>query len=100
MSPNLMAELTDKGGPRFGSGGFQSKSPTETGLGSRPIQKGPETICDLGTGVPNHSELEPGCGVPHGLGGAMKARGVSHASRKRWSTVGSGHRTVAGRPNH
>jgi hypothetical protein len=34
MSPNLMAELTDMGGPRFGSGGFQrkKKSPAEAGL--------------------------------------------------------------------
>jgi hypothetical protein len=62
MSPNLMAELTDKGGPRFGSGGFQSKSPTEAGLGSRPIQKGPETICDLGAGVPTGTlTVFPGC---------------------------------------
>jgi hypothetical protein len=32
MSPNPMAELTDKGGARFGSGGFQRKSPAEAGL--------------------------------------------------------------------
>jgi hypothetical protein len=60
MSPNLMAELTDKGGARFGSGGFQRKSTAEAGLG----------------GVPNHSELEPSGGVPHRLGGASTACGL------------------------
>ena len=72
-----MAELTDKGGARFGSGGFQRKSPAEAGLGLRHIWKGPETICDLRAGVPNHSELEPSGGVPHGLGGATEGGGVS-----------------------
>jgi hypothetical protein len=46
------------------------------GLESRPIGKGPETICDLGAGVPHHSELEPSGGVPHGLGGAAEDGGV------------------------
>jgi len=30
----------------------QRKSPIQVGLGSRRIQKGPETIRDLGAGVP------------------------------------------------
>ena len=38
--------------------------------------KGPETIRDLGAGVPNESELEPSGGVPHRLGGASEAGGV------------------------
>ena len=40
------------------------------------IEKGPETFRDLGAGVPNHSELEPSGGVPHGLGWASAAGGV------------------------
>ncbi len=40
------------------------------------MKKGPETICDLGAGVPNHSELELRCGVPHGLGGVPEAGGL------------------------
>ena len=43
---------------------------------ARHIQQGPETIRDLGTGVPHHSELEPSGGVPHGLGWSAKACGV------------------------
>jgi hypothetical protein len=31
---------------------------------------------DLGAGVPNDAELEPGGGVPQGLGGASEAGGV------------------------
>ena len=62
MSPNLMAELTDEGGPRFGSGGFQRKSPAEAGFGSQRIQEGTETICDLGAGVPSGTlTVFPGC---------------------------------------
>jgi hypothetical protein len=38
--------------------------------------EGPETICDLGAGVPNHSELELRCGVPHRLGGDAEAGGM------------------------
>ena len=60
MSPNPMAGLTDKGGARFGSGGFQRKSPAEAGIG----------------GVPNHSELELRGGVPYRLGGASEDGGV------------------------
>jgi len=41
------------------------------------IQKGPETIRDLGAGVPNDAELEPAGGVPHRLGGAAEAGGLS-----------------------
>jgi len=41
------------------------------------VKKGPETIADLGAGVPNESELEPSGGVPHGLGGASEVGGVS-----------------------
>jgi hypothetical protein len=33
-------------------------------------------MCDLGAGVPNHSELEPSGGVPYGLGGASEVGGV------------------------
>jgi hypothetical protein len=39
-----MAELTDKGGARFGSGGFQRKSPAEAGLagvGQVAVLRGP-----------------------------------------------------------
>ena len=53
MSPNLMAELTDKGGPRFESGGFHRKSAAKAGFALRRIQKDPETISDLGAGVAN-----------------------------------------------
>jgi hypothetical protein len=52
------------------------KSPVEARIGTRHIQEGPETIRDLGAGVPNHSELEPSGGVPHGLGGVSEAGGV------------------------
>ena len=71
MSLQLMAELTDKGGPRFGSSGLiEKRSPVEARIGTRHIQEGPETICDLGAGVPNDAELEPSGVVPHGLGRA------------------------------
>jgi hypothetical protein len=49
---------------------------TKAGLGLRRAQKGPETIYDLGAGVPNDVELEPGGGVPHRLGEASEAGGV------------------------
>jgi hypothetical protein len=55
----------------------ERRSPAQGRLGSCRIQKGPETIRDLGAGVPNHSELELRCGVPHGLGGAAEAGGVT-----------------------
>ena len=80
-----MAELTDKGGPRFGSGGLIENSPVEARIGTRHIQKGPETICDLGAGVPNDAEFEPSCGVPHGLGGVAEAGGVKCAGRQAGS---------------
>ena len=48
----------------------------EAGFASRRIQNGPETIRDLGTGVPHHSELEPSGGVPYRLGWASEASGV------------------------
>jgi hypothetical protein len=36
--------------------------PREAGLESRHIQKGPETICDLGAGVPTGTlTVFPGC---------------------------------------
>jgi hypothetical protein len=54
----------------------QRIGPAEAGLLWRCIQKGPETIPDLGAGVPNHTELELRCGVPHRLGGASEAGGV------------------------
>ena len=59
----------------------KKRIPAEAGIGSRHIQKGPETICDLGTGVPHHSQLELRCGVPHGLGGAAKAGGLDSLCR-------------------
>jgi len=37
MSPHLMAELTDKGGPRFGSSGLMEKSPVEARIGTHRI---------------------------------------------------------------
>jgi len=43
--------------------------------------EGPETISDLGAGVPNDAELEPTGGVPHRLGGASEVGGLD--SRRR-----------------
>ena len=46
-------------------------------------------MCDLGAGVPSHSELEPSGGVPHGLGWASEAGGVTRRG-VRWATVRMG----------
>ena len=75
-----MAELTDKGGPRFESGGFHRKSAAKAGFALRRIQKDPETISDLGAGVPNHSELEPSGGDSNRLGGASEVGGMKEPS--------------------
>ena len=72
-----MAELTDKGGPRFGSGGFQRISPAEAGL----------------DGVPNDAELEPSGGVPHRLGEASEDGGV------RCSIAGNSNRADNHQPS-
>jgi hypothetical protein len=63
MSLQLMAELTDKGGLRFGSSGLiEKRSPVEARIGTRHIQEGPETIRDLGAGVPTGTfTVFPGC---------------------------------------
>ena len=40
----------------------REQTPAEAVLGSRCIQKGPETICDLGAGVPTGTfTVFPGC---------------------------------------
>ena len=59
----------------------KKRIPAEAGIGSRHIQKGPETICDLGTGVPDESELEPSGGVPHRLAEASEVGGVKRYFR-------------------
>ena len=55
----------------------KEKAPAEAGLQRQRIQKGPETIRDLGTGVPHHSQLEPSGGVPHRLGRAAADGGLT-----------------------
>jgi hypothetical protein len=53
------------------------RAQAEAGLRSRQIWKGPETICDLGAGVPNDIELQPSRGGPHRLGRAPEASGMT-----------------------
>ena len=66
---------------------------TEAGLRLRCIQKGPETISDLGASVPNHSELEPSGGIPHRLGAATEDGGVratsAYAPRALYDAIAS-----------
>ena len=62
--------------------------PSRSRSGSRGAQRGPETIRALGTGVPNHSELEPSGAPSYGLGGASEAGGVSFLPAI-WEKVGT-----------
>jgi len=66
-------------------------------LGRCSLWKGPETIADLGAGVPNHSELEPSGGVPYRLGGVSEAGGVRTlgTSRPAHSELNTRTRTAA-----
>jgi hypothetical protein len=62
MSRHTLTPLTDRRGPRFESGGFHGKSPAKAGLRSCHVQEGPETIHDLGAGVPTGTfTVFPGC---------------------------------------
>jgi hypothetical protein len=64
---------------RLMSRGRVPQYPAEAVLGSRCIQKGPETICDLGAGVPTGTfTVFPGCaGLLIGFAHTLLREGVA-----------------------